>query len=311
MVEDVGRRPEFHIFLPQMRLDLATLVGRARAAEAAGFDGIALMDHLAPPMALDQPMYDAMVTAAWLAAHTERLTIGHLVLCDSLRHPAVLAKQAVSLDHASGGRFELGIGWGSVPEELATFGVGSVDARVRVRRLAETLEVVRALWSGEPVDFHGEHVDITGGRQRPTPLDRIPIVIGGAGPRTLELVAAHADWWNLPIYAIDRLEELRPGAGRARTSVQEMVTFLPAGGDAAAIEATAARRFGRARGRVTGTAAELADHFGALADRGVERFYCWFSDFADPATLEAFGASVIAPTRDGAGALQAPAHEPM
>src|ERR1700694_2855713 len=135
MVEDAGRRPEFHVFLPQMRLDLATMVERARAMEAAGFDGIALMDHLAPPMALDQPMYDAIVTAAWLAAHTERLTISHLVLCDSLRHPAVLAKQAVSLDHASGGRFELGIGWGSVPEELSTFGVGSVDARVRVRRL--------------------------------------------------------------------------------------------------------------------------------------------------------------------------------
>jgi len=289
-----GPRPEFHLFLPQMRLDLPALVARARCAEAAGFRGIAFMDHLAPPMALDQPMYDAMITAAWIAAHTERLTIGHLVLCDSLRHPAVLAKQAVSLDHASGGRFELGIGWGSVPEELETFGVGSVDAKFRVRRLAETLDAVRALWSGEPVDLHGEHFDITGGQQRPVPLGRIPVVIGGAGPRTIELVAAHADWWNLPLYALDRLEELRPKVGAARTSVQEMITFLPAGGDAAAVEATAARRFGRMRGRVTGSAEELVDHYGGLVGRGVERFYCWFSDFADPATLESFGASVIA-----------------
>ena len=133
--------------------------------------------------------------------------------------------------------------------------------------------------------------------QRPTPLDRIPIVIGGAGPRTLELVAAHADWWNLPIYAVDRLEELRPKAGAARTSVQEMITFLPAGRDGAEVEATAARRFGRMRGRVTGTAEELADHYRGLIARGVERFYCWFSDFADPATLEEFGASVIGAVR--------------
>jgi alkanesulfonate monooxygenase SsuD/methylene tetrahydromethanopterin reductase-like flavin-dependent oxidoreductase (luciferase family) len=294
MAEATAPRPEFHLFLPQMRLDLPTLVARAQAAETAGFVGIALMDHLAPPMALDQPMYDAIVTAAWLAAHTERLTIGHLVLCDSLRHPAVLAKQAVSLDHASGGRFELGIGWGSVPEELATFGVGSVDARVRVGRLAETLAAVRALWTGDPVELHGEHVDITAGLQRPAPLGRIPIVIGGAGPRTLELVAEHADWWNLPIYALDRLEELRPKVGRARTSVQEMVTFVAAGEDASVIESTAARRFGRMRGRVTGTADELVGHFEGLVARGVERFYCWFSDFAAPATLAEFGSSVIA-----------------
>jgi alkanesulfonate monooxygenase SsuD/methylene tetrahydromethanopterin reductase-like flavin-dependent oxidoreductase (luciferase family) len=288
---------EFHLFLPQMRLSLDALVQRARVAEDVGFTGIALMDHLAPPMALDQPMFDAMVTAAWLAAHTERLVIGHLVLCDSLRHPAVLARQAVSLDHASRGRFELGIGWGSVPEELATFGIGSVDAPTRVQRLGETLALVRALWTGEQVDFHGEHFTVAGGQQRPTPLDRIPIVIGGAGPRTLELVAAHADWWNLPLYAVDRLEELRPKAGAARTSIQEMITFLPAAGDAEQVEATAARRFGRMRGRVTGTAAELAEHYRGLVGRGVERFYCWFSDFADPATLEEFGASVIGAVR--------------
>src|SRR5262245_1338379 len=64
---------EFHLFLPQMRMTPAALVERARAAEAAGFRGMALMDHLAPPQAADQPMFEAMTTATWLAAHTERL----------------------------------------------------------------------------------------------------------------------------------------------------------------------------------------------------------------------------------------------
>ena len=89
-----------------------------------GFIGITGMDHLAPPLAESQPMYEAIVTNMWLAAHTERLRVGSLVLCDAFRHPAVLARQAVSIDHASGGRFELGIGWGSVPDELAMFGAG-------------------------------------------------------------------------------------------------------------------------------------------------------------------------------------------
>src|SRR6185436_18152874 len=118
-----------------------TLVERARAAEAAGFDGIAFMDHLAPPLALDQPMFEAMTAATWIAARTERMTVGHLVLCDALRHPTVLARQAVTLDHASGGRFELGIGWGSVGEELTTYGVHPTTPRDRIERLGETLTI--------------------------------------------------------------------------------------------------------------------------------------------------------------------------
>ena len=108
----------FHLFLPQMRMSLDDLVERARAAEAAGFEGIALMDHLAPPLATQHDMWEAMTAATWLLARTDALVVGHLVLCDPLRHPAVLARQAATLDHASGGRFELGIGWGSVPAEL-------------------------------------------------------------------------------------------------------------------------------------------------------------------------------------------------
>ena len=286
--------PELHLFLPQMRMTLDSMVERAVAAESAGFAGIALMDHLAPPMAEHQPMYDAIVTATWLASHTETLTIGHLVLCDPFREPAVLAKQAVTIDHASGGRFELGIGWGSVPDELAAFGIGSTEAPARVGRLAETLEVVRALWSGDTVDFDGTHHRISGGRQHPTPLREIPIVIGGSGPRTLELVAAHATWWNCPIYALDRFDSLRPRAGDARASVQEMLAFVPDPSRREEVTALATRRFGyMGDGLFIGDAGETLAHYRELGARGVERFYVWFSDFAEPSTLAAFGDQVI------------------
>src|SRR3546814_8422417 len=103
----------FHLFLPQMRMSLAAIVERALAAEAAGFEGIAFMDHLAPPLALEHDMWEAMTVAGWVLGRTSTLQVGHLVLCDPLRHPAMLARQVASLDHASGGRFELGIGWRS------------------------------------------------------------------------------------------------------------------------------------------------------------------------------------------------------
>lgn len=284
---------KFHLYLPQLRLSPDQLVERARAAEAAGFEGIAGMDHLAPPMAEQQPMYEATLTNTWLAAHTSTLVVGSLVLCDSFRHPAVLAREAVTLDHFSGGRFELGLGWGSVPSEFEIFGVGSTAAADRVARLRETLEVIKALWSGDAVDYDGEHHQLHGARQAPGPLGRIPIVIGGSGPKTMELVAAHADWWNLHTGLIDKVDELRASAGNARVSVQQVVAFVPNEAQRAKITERAQQRFAMMGGLVIGNAAELVDHFGRLADRGVERVYAWFTDAATPETLSGFGATVI------------------
>jgi alkanesulfonate monooxygenase SsuD/methylene tetrahydromethanopterin reductase-like flavin-dependent oxidoreductase (luciferase family) len=283
---------EFQLFLPQMRMTLPTMVERVQTAVDAGFDGVALMDHLAPPMAEARPMWDAMVAATWLGAHTTG-TVGHLVLCDAFRHPAVLARQAVSLDHATGGRFELGIGWGSVPSEFSTFGVGDTTPRARVDRLTETLEVITALWSGEAISYEGHHHSLVDAQQTPAPERRIPIVIGGAGPRTLGLVERFADWWNLPIHKLDRFDELRARTGSARASLQERVTLAPEGADRAAIIETAIRRFGDT-GHAVGSADELVEHFAAREAAGIERIYVWTSDFADPDTLTEFGETVIA-----------------
>lgn len=283
---------EFYLFLPQMRLGLPELVDRARAAQQAGFTGITGMDHLAPPMAESHPMYEAMVTNTWLAAHTSSLRIGSLVLCDAFRHPAVLAREAVTLDHASGGRFDLGIGWGSVSAEFATFGIEPAEPKQRVGRMAETLEIVKALWAGETVDYDGEHFTLKGARQAPVPVGRIPIVIGGAGPRTMQLVAAHADWWNLHVGILDRLEPMRERAGQARLSLQVQVAYVHDEAVRSDTVDQARRRFGPLP--VAGSGQELVDYFSALAAQGIERAYVWFCDFAPVPTLAAFGRDVIA-----------------
>ena len=295
----------FHLFLPQMRMTLDALVDRARAAESAGFEGVALMDHLAPPLAAQHDMWEAMTAATWLLARTRTLVVGHLVLCDPLRHPAVLARQAVTLDHASGGRFELGIGWGSVPGELDTYGVGAAPARDRVARLGESLEVLRALWAGEPVTYDGRFFRLRDAQQRPVPTRPIPIVVGGVGDRTLELVRAHADWWNVPIHALDRLDERKDRIGDARVSAQTMVSLLASEDDREAVAEVVARRFGgSAMGDtgVVGTVDEVADHFRGLRTRGVERSYVWFTDFAPTDTVARFGAVIDAVDGGGAAA---------
>ncbi|HWE55893.1 MAG TPA: LLM class flavin-dependent oxidoreductase [Acidimicrobiales bacterium] len=282
---------DFYLFLPQMRMAMADIVRKAQAAEAAGFVGMAGMDHLAPPLAFQTPMYEAVVTSTWVAAHTDRLRMGTLVMCDAFRHPAVLAREAVSLDHVSNGRFDLGIGWGSVPDEFVTFGVGTTEARARVARLKETLEIVKLLWSGETFDYDGQFFTMKQAAQSPAPLGRIPIVIGGAGKKTMELVAAHADWWNVHTGIVDKIDEMRHLAGDARVSIQIQVAVVPTEAQREEVTATTRRRFGPTA--VVGTTAELVEYFSALAERGVERVYPWFCDFARPETLAVFGADVI------------------
>ena len=280
-----------------MRMSHEAIVDRARTAESAGFEGIAFMDHLVPPLAPDQPMWEAMSIASWVLANTTTLTVGHLVLCDSLRHPAVLARQATSLDHASGGRFELGIGSGSIPAELATFGVSTAGGAERTSRLAETLAILRGLWTGEAFDHAGEHFTLSGAMQRPTPTRRIPITIGGVGPKTLALVREYADWWNVAISALDKVDQLRGQVGDVRVSIQQTVAVVPSEADRADVTATAQRRYG---GTVMGdhlaigTAAELVDHFGSQRERGIDRFYVWFTDFAPPETIARFGEVIAA-----------------
>ncbi|MDR7166340.1 alkanesulfonate monooxygenase SsuD/methylene tetrahydromethanopterin reductase-like flavin-dependent oxidoreductase (luciferase family) [Nocardia kruczakiae] len=281
MVQKGG--PQWYLFLPQIRLDMADIVARARAAEAGGFDGIAFIDHMRAPGAEQQPLWEAMTVAAWVAARTERLRIGHLVLCDALRHPAMLAKQAVALQEASGGRFELGLGSGSVPKELADFDINHEDGPARRARLEHTLALLPRYWAGA-----GELA------LAPAPTSRIPIVIGGAGPATMALVRRYADWWNLPANQLDRLPRLRANAGSARVSTQQLVGFAGRGADPDRVRALSLRRFGHlASGLVCGDAEELIAHFADAVDEGVERFYVWFTDFAQPRTLAEFGDAVI------------------
>ncbi|ORA21016.1 LLM class flavin-dependent oxidoreductase [Mycobacterium arosiense] len=278
---------EWYLFLPQVRLSAADIVDRARHAEATGFDGIAFIDHLEAPGLPDESIWEAMSIATWVAAKTERLRIGNLVLCDAFRHPAVLAKQAVTLSEASEGRFELGLGAGSWPSEFTRFNVGQQDPRARVEQLGRHLRVLKQYW-GDGDERSGPVP------QAPPRSHPIPLVLGGSGPKMMELVREHADWWNLPANQLDRLPKLVPAAGPARKSIQQMVGFVRSGGDPATVRAVSTRRFGNlGAGLVCGDADELIGHFRRQAAQGVERFYVWFADFAAPESLHEFGESVI------------------
>ena len=286
--------PWFGLYLPQLRMSFDRILERTLAAEAAGFDSVWLMDHFTAPAAPEVDTFEGFTVATALAAHTSTIRIGHLVLCDPFRHPVLLAKMAATLDVISGGRLELGIGWGAVPVELETYCFGPEPPAVRAAKLRETLEITELMFAGEPFDYDGAHYKLRRAIGRPVPAQaHMPIHIGGGGPKlTMPLVERFADWWNCPGYALDRIDELRPLAGNARISVQHPIGLALDTASRDEVVDTVHRRFGSWGAVVAGTAGEVADALAAEVHRGVEGFVMQFSDFGTPETIRHFMAEV-------------------
>jgi alkanesulfonate monooxygenase SsuD/methylene tetrahydromethanopterin reductase-like flavin-dependent oxidoreductase (luciferase family) len=189
----------FGLFMGQVGLGWQELVERFTLADELGFDHAWLVDHLMPTdPPHDRDIFEAWTALAGLAASTRRIGLGVLVTSNTFRHPSVLAKQAVTVDHISGGRLILGIGIGWYSEEHRRFGVEMPAAPVRVERLLEAVEIIEALQRGTAATYHGEHFRIDGAHALPRPIQRprIPILMAAHRPRMLELAAQHADIWD-------------------------------------------------------------------------------------------------------------------
>ena len=172
--------------------DARVAVEIARAAEASGWDGIFLWDHLA--FAWGPPAADPWVTLGAIAAATQRIKVGTTVTPVARRRPHVLAQQVATLDVLSGGRVIFGAGLGGSKSEFAKFGEPH-EPRVRAEMLDEGLGVLRALWSGDEVSHHGAHYTVDGVTLAPTPMqERLPIWIGGNHPPSLRRAARWEGW---------------------------------------------------------------------------------------------------------------------
>ena len=290
-----GPTPHVGVYLPQLRMDFATIEERVFMAESLGFDSVWFMDHLAAPAMPDADTLEGWTVAAALARRTSRIRLGHLTLANSFRHPALLAKMAATLDVISEGRLDLGLGWGSVEDEFRAFGFPVESARARATRLAETLEILDRMFRGDRFSFRGRFHQLDDAIGRPVPVQsRIPIHIGGGGRRfTLPLAARYADWWNCPSYAVDRLEELIPLSGDARVSVQHPIGLASNKAAKDQVQAEAERRFGAWGGLVTGTPQEVAETLAKEVALGVEMFILQFWDFGSAKSLRLFAREVV------------------
>jgi alkanesulfonate monooxygenase SsuD/methylene tetrahydromethanopterin reductase-like flavin-dependent oxidoreductase (luciferase family) len=177
-----------------------------RIADTEGFHWCSVWDHLYSVSDLTnpaKPSFEGVATMAALAALTERVRVGCLVFCAGYRNPGVLLKAAVTIDHLSGGRCELGLGAGWNEAEFRAFGMPFPAIKDRLDLVEETAIVLRRLLDGERVTFAGRQVRVEDAVCEPRPLQpRLRLWIGGQGEkRMLRIVARHADGWNVPFLA--------------------------------------------------------------------------------------------------------------
>ena len=197
MVTDDDLR--FGVHAGQQHATFDDYLGIWRTAEEVGLDWASVFDHFLPIQSDPTgPCFEGLTLLAAMAAHTTRVRCGVIVTGVTYRNPAVLANIAVTIDHVSGGRMDLGLGAAWYEDEHRQYGIPFPRLGVRMDMLDEACRVVKALWTAEQASFEGKHFTLDDARCEPKPLqDPMPLWIGGSGEkRTLRIVAEHATGWN-------------------------------------------------------------------------------------------------------------------
>jgi probable F420-dependent oxidoreductase len=283
--------PQYGFSLPSGEVGFETTAAWAHRAEELGFDSVWLSDHFFYTFAryggdpTPVPAIEPMTALAGLAAITSRVRLGTMVLCAPFRHPALLAKMAVTIDRLSGGRLDLGLGAGWFREEFDAFGFPFGTIGERFAAFEDALAALSALQSGEPATYEGLNITLREASLLPAPVNgRMPVWIGGkGGPRLLRLIAEYADGWNV-VWRVDpdgyaaRVEAARAAfesTGRDPAELRLSVGLYTLVG---ADEESARAAFVRGRARFPGGAMDAdtwetwrADTLSGTPDQAIER----------------------------------------
>lgn len=283
----------------------------AKAVDASRFDSLWVYDHFLYEGGYaghpdPEPVMEAFTILGAIAAITERVRLGQLVLGIPYRNPAATAKMAVTLDHISHGRSILGIGAGWHQREYEAYGWGEFEPLgVRMKRLEEAIQVMLALWGAQPASHEGQFYRLLPLNENPMPIQQPhpPIMIGGSGEKvTLRLVAQYAQFCNVggDAETVGRLlGALKAHCARLGTSydgiTKSAYTSIIMGTDDADVAQKAERYSGHVpkRGSLFGTPAQIVEELRKYAAVGVEYMVFRMPDWHDLEQVERFSEQVI------------------
>ena len=288
----------------------------ARTAEQGGFESLFRSDHLTGLFGdASRPSLDTWPSLTWLATATSRIRFGPLVSPLTFHHPALLARRAAAVAELSGGRLDLGIGAGWHEGEHRMFGIPFPPLKERIDRLECGARTIRALWTGEKVTLPQPYYALIEAESHPAPPGgRIPLIIGARGERrTLAIVAAHADEWNVTRvtfedYAAKRsvLEAHCAKAGRDPSALaRSLMVPVIVGRTSAELSARHARARAifprvpedeagwRAAGFLYGTPERVVMDLKHWEGLGVQRVMLQILDMQDDAAMDLLGREVV------------------
>jgi len=285
------------------------LIERTAAAERFGFHSVWTCDHMWTPADRGGDQLEVLTTMAAIAARTERLRIGTLVICNSFRNPALLAKALTSVDNISHGRLEIGIGAGWMKREYQAYGYEFPSMGVRLKQFEEGLQIIKLLMTEPQATFKGRFYTIEDAPNNPKPTQKPhpPITIGGGGEKVmLRLVAQYADRWNFTVNESpvleQKLEVLKAhcaAVGRDFKTIELSEQILCCLGrtqaeadklwDAPHHPMLKGMKPAAIKGDPASVAAQLLDR----ARRGVNLAMLLFIDMDRPETIELFGREVM------------------
>jgi F420-dependent oxidoreductase-like protein len=213
-------RPELGVYLPQGLTEYEDISKVAHRAEMLGFHSVWLSDHMMPLME-ERPLLEGWTALSAVAAETNLVKLGTIVMCNSFRHPSLLAKMSSTLDVISKGRLILGIGAGYIEKEYNAYGFPFPSASERIEQLSESLRILKLMWTQKRASFEGKYYTIRNAICEPKPVQKPhpPLLIGGTGKKISRVIAELGDYCNL-----DRLtvEEVRAFLDRLRTQCEEV-----------------------------------------------------------------------------------------
>jgi alkanesulfonate monooxygenase SsuD/methylene tetrahydromethanopterin reductase-like flavin-dependent oxidoreductase (luciferase family) len=266
-------------------------------------DSVWTSDHFfGSPQHPDYPALEGWTTLCYLAHAFPNLHFGNIVLAQSYRNPALLAKMGATLQLLTGGRFILGIGAGWWEEEYLAYGYPFPKPAVRVRQLAEAVQIIRKLWTEPRATFEGKYYQVREALCEPKPHPRPPIMIGGGGEQlTLRMVAQHADWWNIPSTTLERythkLNILRTHCQAVGRDYDEIVktacAFITIGQTEAEAQRIQMSSPYRDVPGIVGSPDQVANQLQAYVDLGVKHIIVAFADFPDPTAATLFAEEVL------------------
>ncbi len=292
-------------FWPNAGQPWSEIIDVAGHAEQTGWDGIWVADHFMPFVGdLDQPMHECFSVLAALAAAVPRVRLGSLVAGNTYRHPAVLAKEAVTIDHVSGGRLVLGLGAGWQENEHEAYGIELPSIKRRLDRLEEACTIITSLLREPRTTFKGEYYEITDAPLDPKPVNgQLPFMVGGGGEkRTMRIAAQYADEWNVwgqPELLAQKgavLERHCADLGRDPAEIRRSANaLLFLSEDPAWVAERRTRDVGRPT--ILGTPAEVVDIVAAYEAAGVDELIIPDFNLRDPAykreTMDLFMEQVV------------------